>query len=456
MMLDFYSKRKLWGTHRVYRETIKFDKIVTDVFEQTKKSERINPPIAIFAYGSPGRFELTGGDSDADIFIAEPLRSDEGDKLKKTLKQRWAAFDFSKVDIPPWSTYEEIETFLHISLVEGNQVLETRFICGDENVRMNVEQRKKKFDSPYRELINIIFNRLYFDQYFKQRVRNGARNIKYCNGGTRDFLAFYWYDRLCRKIYGEDTSLSGLTQPKIKEGLERLIMEGSMTGEQFGKAIEAVNGLIELRTDTLIVNRATGERGLSVLNEELIKRLQRTFEYPNKEEVTKFFDYVTKAIDEAVKIIWRKTLELGSKFYGKTWGENIELALSKDTPQDVRMQIPDYDTSTRIALLWSTSNLGNKEEFEFLTRRYKGTTEWGTLASIACSPLCSAKMLHDIGTGIAKEPGYGYILRIIGRNKTTSTKTLKSIAEDSKLDKRYTEVAKIALKVGNQEANNLI
>ena len=205
-MLNFYSQRRLWGTHRIYKETLKFDEIVREVFEESKKSEGIDSPMAIFAYGSPGRYELTGGDSDADILIVEPSTTQESDRLKRLLKKRWGDFDFSKVDVPPWSTYEDIETFLRTSLVEGNQVLETRFICGNENVRKEIESQKRKYDSPHRELINILFNRLYFDQYFKQRVRNSAKNIKYCNGGTRDFLVFYWYDRLCRKVGGEETS----------------------------------------------------------------------------------------------------------------------------------------------------------------------------------------------------------------------------------------------------------
>lgn len=455
-MLDFYSQRKLWGTHRIYKETIKFDTIVKEVFEEAKRSEKVSPPIAIFAYGSPGRYELTGGDSDADILIAEPSANEESNRLKKVLKNRWEAFDFSKVDVPPWSTYEEIETFLRTSLVEGNQVLETRFICGDEEVKRNVEYRKKKFNSPHRELANIIFNKLYFDQYFKQRVRNGAKNIKYCNGGTRDFLVFYWYDRLCRKVQGEETSLSGLKQPKIKEGLERLMMEGAINGEQFGRAIEAVNGLIELRTDALIANRGTEERGLSVLDDKLIRRLQRDFQYPDSKKIKEFFNYVTDSIDKIVQVVWQKTLETGSMFYGEKWQERIKSAYSIDTPHKERLEIPDTDAQTRIALLWGASNSEDLEGFQTLSRRYSRTSEWGTLASIVCSPFCSPEVLHEIGTGIAKEEGYGYILRIIGRNNNTKKETLKQIAEDPKLDKRYTEVAKTALEYGNKRANNLI
>jgi|TARA_Y100000034_G_scaffold127459_1_gene180268 hypothetical protein len=455
-MLNFYSQRKLWGTYRIYKETIDFDKVVREVFEEAKKSERINSPMAVFAYGSPGRYELTGGDSDADILIAEPSTNEESDRLKKILKDRWGAFDFSKVDVPPWSTYEDIETFLRTSLVEGNQVLETRFICGDDSVREEIESQKKKYDSPHRELVNIIFNRLYFDQYFKQRVRNGAKNIKYCNGGTRDFLVFYWYDRLCRKVDGEDTSLSGLKQPKIKEGLERLMMEGAINGEQFGRAIEAVNGLIELRTDALIANRGTEERGLSVLDDKLIQKLQKDFQYPAKGRVMDFFEYVTHSINEVVKISLERTLDIGSTFYGNKWKERIKSAYSTETPREERLRIPDIDSPTRIALLWGASNSGDLEGFQTLSKRYTNTTDWGTIASIACSPFCSPDTLHEIGTGIAKENGYGYILRIVGRNSNTGEKTLREIAEDPRLDKRYTEVAKTALEHGTQKANNLI
>ncbi len=383
-MLDFYSQRKLWGTHRIYKETIKFDNVVREVFEEAKKSGGINSSMAVFAYGSPGRYELTGGDSDADILIAEPSTNQESDRLKKVLKNRWGAFDFSKVDVPPWSTYEDIETFLRTSLVEGNQVLETRFICGDESVRKEIESQKKKYDSPHRELVNIIFNRLYFDQYFKQRVRNGAKNIKYCNGGTRDFLVFYWYDRLCRKVDGEETSLSGLKQPKIKEGLERLMMEGAINGEQFGRAIESVNGLIELRTDALIANRGTEERGLSILDDRLIEKLQNDFQYPAKERVMSFFEYVTHSIDEVVKISLERTLDIGSTFYGNKWKERIKSAYSTKTPQEERLRIPDIDAPTRIALLWGASNSGDIDGFQTLSKRYTNTTDWGTIASIDC------------------------------------------------------------------------
>jgi hypothetical protein len=234
------------------------------------------------------------------------------------------------------------------------------------------------------------------------------------------------------------------------------MMEGAINGEQFGRAIEAVNGLIELRTDALIANRGTEERGLSVLDNRLIEKLQKEFQYPAKERVMSFFEYVTHSINKVVKISLERTLDIGSTFYGDKWKERIKSAYSIKISQEERLRIPDIDAPTRIALLWGASNSRDVDGFRTLSKRYTNTSDWGTIASIACSPLCSSDILHEIGTGIAKENGYGYILRIIGRNNNTWKETLKEIAEDSRLDKRYTGVAKTALEHGNQRANNLI
>ena len=171
-MIALFSKRDSWGTHRVFKESVKYGDIITKVFRRTVSEvygTEHPKGVAVFAYGSPGRFELTGGDSDADVFIAEKEKTEKSKLLRDLLEERWGAYEFSKIDLPPWGTFEEIEIYLRTSLVEGNQVLETRFLCGDDEVRQGVEDRIKRFDSPQRELANLFFNRLYFNQYFKQR-----------------------------------------------------------------------------------------------------------------------------------------------------------------------------------------------------------------------------------------------------------------------------------------------
>ena len=167
------------GLKLCIEETRKFDKLIRDSYEKIGLEiygTNPTPGVAIFAYGSPGRRELIGGDSDADLVLIERERTEKSKELRKKLKEKWETFGFSKVDIPSWGTYKEIETYLEKSLVEGNQILETRFLTGDSLVLQEVFEKKKKFNSIERGLENIIFNKLYFNQYFRQRIRNGALN----------------------------------------------------------------------------------------------------------------------------------------------------------------------------------------------------------------------------------------------------------------------------------------
>jgi hypothetical protein len=64
------ERTKCW-VERAIEETANFDRLIRGVYKTTAEQvfNTRNPSgIAAFAYGSPGRIELVGGDSDADIF----------------------------------------------------------------------------------------------------------------------------------------------------------------------------------------------------------------------------------------------------------------------------------------------------------------------------------------------------------------------------------------------------
>ena len=61
-----------------------------------------------------------------------------------------------------------------------------------------------------------------------------------------------------------------------------------------------------------------------------------------------------------------------------------------------------------------------------------------------------------LASGIGKEAGYGYILRIVSRNPNVKQETLKAIANDPKVEPRYTQCAKAALEHGKEAANHQI
>ncbi len=444
------------GLKLCIEETKKFDKIIRESYEQIGLEVygiKHTPGIAVFAYGSPGRRELIGGDSDADIFLIEKERTDRSEDFRKTLKEKWETFGFSKVDLPSWGTYEDIETYLEKSLVEGNQVLETRFLAGDNIIAQGVLDRKIKFDSIERSLENIVFNKLYFNQYFRQRIKNGALNLKYCHGGSRDFLFVYWHDRLDRILNKDSDDPSYI--PRVESGLKRLVAQGKIKEKELNNLIEAINFSTELRSDVLSLNKLTTERGLTFLDNLTLERLHH-IGYPDPETVRSYFKEYRGRIENLLRLIWEETIKKAGALRGKVWEEQFRRAYLPETKEQFRRKIPSDDPLLSTALIWGASDSGQKRLFDFLSKKHRDSENWPVIGSIVCSPLCNKETLHHFGTGQLKEKGYGYLLRVVARNKNVSNETLKSIAKDSKLEKRYTEIAKVALNLGNKEANNQI
>jgi hypothetical protein len=452
----FLDLQRLNGLEKAVGETINFDRIVRGVYEVTAREvygASETPDVAIFAYGSPGRIEMVGGDSDADIFFIEKAKTEKSKKLKYLLKTRLKPFDFAKIDMPNWGAFDELKIYLEKSLVEGNQVLETRYLIGDIQVEEDIFLLKQKFDSVERGLKNIIFNRLYFNQYFKQRTKQGAPNIKYCNGGSREFLFVYWHDRLDRFLFGD--KMDNSYRPKVETGLSRLFEQRIITEREFNDASEAVNFMIALRGDVLKLNKNTNNRGLTFLDEETVERLHIRG-YPESSKTKKLFDRYRRSMENVANIIWEETIKKATKIRGKHWEEQFRKAYEIPTSVEERAKISSDDPLLRIALLWGASNSGQKDLFDYLAGKYRDTEDWATIGSIVCSPYCRHDILKHFGNGQAKQKGYGYLLRVIARNPNVDKETLKSIAYDSALEKRYTEVAKAALNGGHAEANRQI
>jgi len=444
------------GLKLCVEETRKFDKLIRESYEQIGLEiygVKQTPGIAVFAYGSPGRRELIGGDSDADIFLIEKGKTERTQKFRRRLKEKWETFGFSKVDLPTWGTYEEIDTYLEKSLVEGNQVLETRFLAGDNSVSKEVYEKKKKFDSIERGLENIIFNKLYFNQYFRQRIRDGALNLKYCHGGSREFLFVYWHDRLDRMLNGDPDDPSYI--PRIESGLNRLVSQGKIEEKELKNLIKAINFSTELRSDVLSLNKFTLDRGLTFLDNLTLERLH-DIGYPSPEETRSYFEEYKTQIEELSDLVWDETIKKAGNLRGKLWEEQFRKAYLSETDEKIRRKIPSDDPLLSTALIWGASESGQREFFDFLANKNQESENWSVIGSIICSPLCDNKILHHFGAGQLKEKGYGYLLRVVARNKNVSRKTLKSIAEDSRLEKRYTEVAQVALTKGTEEANHQI
>ena len=438
----------------VVRNTKEFDDIVKKTYIGAVKEVYgcENPHgTAIFAYGSPGRIELVGGDSDADLLFVESTRTKQSELMRKRFTEELEKYNFSKVDLPPWNDLHEIDVSCFVSLVEGNQVFEARALLGDDTLIREVKRRQIGYNNLERQLSNIIFNRCYLDQYFRQRARGDAPNIKYCSGGSRDFLFLSWYDLLDRDISHE--SLDKTYSPRVEIALRRMLSQSKISPDEYEETLNAIDYQMRIRSQLLALNRNTSDKGVTVLDGPAIDRLEKAGNNNVKEKIMASFKPVQKAVDTA----YRDSIQKGAIIRYSEWPDMLwktfELtSRSYESMKDVISQ----DKILRTSSLWGASENGDGELFNRLAENFKTADDWITLASLSASPYCNSKILDHIAQNYAKRYGYGYVLRVIARNKNVSKETLEYISSENELDARYRDVALAALKGGTSLANNQI
>jgi hypothetical protein len=437
--------------------------VVKELFNLTSKLIGDTGEIAAFLYGSPGRREMVC-ESDLDLMLVYRDRSKKFIEFKNKFKEIAKPFEFCKVDLPEWGTLEEAKTYASSSITEGNQVLESRFVCGDDNIRKEIKSIQKEFGMPERMRRNIVFQKFYFEQYYKQRVRNGSINVKYCDGGSRDYLFIYWFNQLMSGKY-PDWDKAPVERPMAEQGLSNLFHNSLITFPEFSKAIDALQFNLLLRNEILLANKGSKDEGLTYLDSRTLQavydrmpKFMKRYGIRSPEELAKHFESQRFYICDIKKRIWNLMIaEKGMELEDDNWGNDFQRSYSLLTDERERGQLSDSDDLLiRIATIWGCSNSNQKKLFDQLCIKEKDSKSWEIQASITTSPLCSQSYLHHIATGIGKEIGYGYILRIISRNPNVEEKTLRSIAEDTTLESRYTQCAIAALEYGKEAANHQI
>lgn len=434
-----------------------FELTIEDIGEESKRG------ITAFLYGSPGRREMVC-ESDLDMMLIYKDKSKRYIEFKDKFREFAEPFEFCKVDIPKWGTLEEARIFAEKSITEGNQVLESRFICGDEEIKRNVKEIQEEFGGPERMIKNIVFQKFYFEQYFKQRVKNGAINVKYCDGGSRDYLFINWFNQLMERKYPDwDRAKKG--RPVAEQGLFNIYNNGLISFFELGRAIDALNFNLFLRNEILLINKGTSDEGLTFLDEktlnsvfERMPNLMKDYNIQSSKELAEQFDKQRFHIANIKRRIWDSMIdETGKEMKNKNWSSDFHKAYSESTPENKRKDFLNYNSPLmKIATIWGSSNSHQTKLFEKICGIEKDSDSWEIQASLTASPHCPPDYLNYIGTGIGKEMGYGYILRIVSRNPNVKQETLEAIATDSKIETRYTQCAKAAIEKGKDAANHQI
>ncbi len=439
--------------------------VVKELFNLTSETMGIKNPngIGAFLYGSPGRKEMVS-ESDLDVMLIYKDDSPIYQEFKNRFKEYAKSLQFCKVDLPQWGSVDEASIFAQKSITEGNQVLEINFVCGDEKIKNIVEGIQNKFGNSERMMRNIVFQKFYFEQYFKQRVRDGAINVKYCDGGSRDYLFINWFNQLMKRKYA-DWDKGFKERPVAEIGLSNLYQNGLIDSLEFGKGIDALNFNILFRNEILLANKGTQDEGLTFLDEKTLNAvyrragdLMKEYRIDSLKDLKTTFDKQRFHIASIKDRIWNLMInEKEKEMEINKWAENFHKAYLVSTAEDKRANFANYnDLLIRIATIWGASNSNQKKLLNKICEKEKHSDSWEIQASLTTSPNCPPEYLHHIGIGIGKEKGYGYILRIISRNHNVQTKTLEAIANDPKIEQRYTQCAKAALEHGIDNANHQI
>lgn len=446
-----------------YSDVIEY--VVRELFDLTAKELDMKDKkgVAAFLYGSPGRREMVS-ESDLDMMLVYRDNSKDYINFKRKFKELVEPFNFCKIDLPEWGTLEEAKIFAQKSITEGNQVLESRFVCGDKNIEKEMKSIQNEFGGPERMIRNIVFQKFYFEQYFKQRVREGAINIKYCDGGSRDYLFIHWFNQLMGGKYS-DWNKAQEERPVAEQGLHNLYQNGLISPLEFSKAVDALHFNLLFRNEILLSNKGTHDEGLTFLDEktlnsvfERVPELMNQYGVKSPKELAEQFDRQRFYIAGIKKRIWNLMIdEQGKELNNPNWAFDFHKAYSSSTTEKERVYfLYNKDLLTRIATIWGVSNTNQTQILKKIYKKERDSDSWEIQASIVTSPHCNPDYLHHIATGIGKETGYGYILRIISRNPNVRKKTLEAIANDSKIEPRYTQCAKAALEHGKGAANHQI
>lgn len=433
-----------------------FKKLIERNAQKAKRESFNDIPngIGIFLFGSPSRQEMVD-ESDADIMIIRKENNEDYEKFRQKFMKSLEEEDFPKIDIPSWGTLEECETYLKSCITEGNQVIEAKFIWGDPTIEVELNKIKDKYCNVDKFERILCFQKLYFDQYYSQRIKNGSKNVKYGHGGTRDFMFITWFSNLLDLSEGKKINF-GNHFPQSYLSLSNLYARKLIGFKDYLKFLKNLEIVMILRNQILIQNKWTPNEGLTYLDEQTINILFKRKIFRNKEiKNTRILrEYLESAIDnvsELKRLIWNLYLENLRQSRGIEWYNNFSKILEGNISKEVIRLIEPSDTISKMGVIWNL----NKEDalFKEIFEEYSSLNEWEILASICCHKDCPPEILDRIAMEKAITKGYEYILRIISRNKNTLQKTLENIINNERLEERYRIVAKTTLEKGVKRSN---
>jgi len=435
------------GFEFVHHCTIRIREGICRVVRDCERKVGLLDGIAVFFFGSLARQEMIP-ESDLDILIIRKKDTPQYFNFRKEFINQLSKIYSCKIDIPDWGTLKDCRTAISKSITEGNQVAESLFVYGDSSVRTAVERMKKVYNTIERRERVICFQKLYFDQYYNQKTRpNGVMNVKYCHGGTRDFLFPHWFAVLNACNFPDEESV-------VKNSILFLLKRRLISSTMCAQYCRSAEFLILLRNAILTLNRGASDEGLTYLDEATFHKLHEARVFPSLKTIgmlKKVCLLHIRTNNLLKERVWRLFLDHLKITRGSLWIKKFKMFLNGDI-KNMR-QLPKKDVLLQVALIWGLSN--KHPFFSEIFRKLSSSRNWEVICSLCCHKDCPPEVLDKIGRGQGFVKGYEYVLKIIGRNKNTPLKTLQAIATNNRLEERYRIVAETACSAGVIKANEM-
>lgn len=347
---------------------------------------------AVYTYGSLARTEFIGEGSDIDVFFIE----NESDRKKTNFAQAMGAN--LDLDLPDWNSPEELEKYAKIGLIERNQILDLKFISGDNLISSRIESLQASLDTLEHALINLVFHRFYFDSYLQTRTETPKDKLKYGRGGSRELAFINWFDRLIVK--DEVSANKSFKYPHTIQALGNFVLFDDWQYDEMRQVAIAVCKLFEARHKLL-------NKGGSI----------------NLEQNS--FDLLAATHEK----IWSKVVAIISGNKSKEISNAIAMVRTQTSNSQNVLKDNLKDPLARIAFIWDFHLkdfpiLSYNEAFEACFE-YQ---DWPTLASLAFNRLTNTEQLDRLTSAVIQKTGLGFIARIIAKHPETSKATLENIA----------------------------
>jgi UTP:GlnB (protein PII) uridylyltransferase len=388
------------------------------------------PGVAIFSFGAPARGEMFGG-SDADVAVYRSGNSDPELLLRENLVDKLGEFGFTKVDTPIWGTLGEARRYMKTSVTEANQVIEAQFICGDPELREKVERMRVSVYDKEKVARNLIFQFFYFDQYYGKKASAEHLNLKYCNGGTRDFLFPMWYSHLKKGIPRE------LKTTAMERGLVTLQEDGLLSPSMVKETLKYASAIAFVRDEVISLSSNDMDGKLTFVKaSELYSRRRQLFDSP--QQVMDLVRTAGQSVKAAKKMVWQGLSQYFVDTRSEEWNINFRRSLAQQ-PVDLPLELRG-DEIINTVRIWNIDDKNAQNSQDYM-RDISSSDSWIVLASLLSNPHVSGGVIDSVIKRRGLTPGHEYFLEIAARNPNLKPETLEFILADTSTESRFKKPA---------------